>query len=69
MQLFSDACALMTRQWDKEQGWQSMLVPEISRRLGGDTDPLNDLRARVLVASAISCLDASYDAWTAGDPS
>jgi AcrR family transcriptional regulator len=67
MQLFSDACALMTRQWDKEQGWQSMLVPEISRRLGGDTDPLNDLRARVLVASAISCLDASYDAWTAGD--
>ncbi|MFF5570139.1 hypothetical protein [Streptomyces luteogriseus] len=42
-------------------------MPEISRRLGGDTDPLNDLRARVLVASAISCLDASYDAWTAGD--
>src|SRR5438270_9446652 len=33
MRLLSDACALMTRQWEKTQGWQSMLVPEVSRRL------------------------------------
>jgi len=62
--LLSDACALMTRQWEKTQGWQSMLVPEISRRLGG---PARDLRARALVASAIDCLDAATDARTAGD--
>ena len=67
MQLLSDACALMTRQWEKTQGWQSMLVPEISRRLGGHTNPVDDLRARALVASAISCLDAAADAWTADD--
>lgn len=30
MQLLSDACALMTRQWEKTQGWQSMLAPEIT---------------------------------------
>lgn len=62
LQLFSDACALMTRQWEKTQGWQSMLVPEIARRLGGAANPSSDLRARVLVASAISCLDAAADA-------
>ncbi len=65
MQLFSDACALTTRQWEKTQGWQSILAPEISRRLGGHTNPLSDLRAQVLVASAISCLDAAADAWMA----
>ncbi|MFD0364612.1 TetR family transcriptional regulator [Nocardia sp. GCM10030253] len=64
MRLLDDACALMTRQWEKTQGWQSLLVPEIFRRLGGE--PTDDLRARALVASAISCLDAATDAWTAG---
>jgi AcrR family transcriptional regulator len=67
MQLFSDACALMTRQWEKEQGWQGTLTPEISRRLGGDAAPLANLGARVLVASAISCLDAAADAWRANE--
>jgi AcrR family transcriptional regulator len=66
MQLLSDACALMTRRWEKTQGWQSMLVPEISRRLGG-TETAGNLRARALVASAISCLDAATDDWTAAD--
>jgi AcrR family transcriptional regulator len=65
MRLLSDACALMTRRWEKTQGWQSVLVPEISRRLGADDRPAADLRARALVASAISCLDAATDAWTA----
>ncbi|MET8981442.1 TetR family transcriptional regulator [Streptomyces sp. NPDC004539] len=64
MRLLSDACALMTRQWEKTQGWQSMLAPEISRRLGGP-NPTTDLRAHALVAAAISCLDAATDAWTA----
>ncbi|MEV6652898.1 TetR family transcriptional regulator [Streptomyces sp. NPDC051219] len=67
MRLLSDACALMTRQWEKTQGWQSVLVPEISRRLGGDSESADDPRARALVASAIACLDAATDAWTAGN--
>lgn len=64
MRLLSDACALTTRQWEKTQGWQSMLVPEISRRLGDSGEPADALRARALVASAIACLDAATDAWT-----
>ncbi|MCT9114245.1 TetR family transcriptional regulator [Streptomyces mirabilis] len=67
MQLLSDACALMTRQWEKTQGWQSMLAPEIARRLGCDSESTDDPRARALVASAIACLDAATDAWTAGN--
>ncbi|MFE9446395.1 TetR family transcriptional regulator [Streptomyces sp. NPDC006602] len=67
MRLLNDACALMTHQWEKTQGWQSVLVPEISRRLGDGSDPADDLRARALVASAIACLNAATDAWTADD--
>ncbi|UGT61007.1 TetR family transcriptional regulator [Nocardia asteroides] len=63
MRLLDDACALMTRQWEKTQGWHSLLVPEIRRRLGGAAT--DDLRAHALVGSAISCLDAATDAWTA----
>lgn len=61
MRLLSDACALMTRHWEKTQGWQSMLAPEISRWLGGP-DPVIDMRANALAAAAISCLDAGADA-------
>ncbi|MFF8975174.1 hypothetical protein [Streptomyces sp. NPDC014995] len=64
MRLLNDACALMTHQWEKTQGWQSMLVPEISRRLGGGSKPADDLRAQALAASAIACLNAATDAST-----
>jgi AcrR family transcriptional regulator len=64
IRLLSDACARMTRDWDKTQGWQSLLVPEISRRLG-DGSPSTDPRAPALVASAVACLAAAIDAWTA----
>jgi AcrR family transcriptional regulator len=64
IRLLGDACALMTRHWEKTQGWHSMLAPEISRRLGGP-EPAIDLQANALVAAAISCLDAATDAWTA----
>jgi AcrR family transcriptional regulator len=67
MRLLSDACALMTRRWEKTQGWQSVLVPEISRRIGDGSEAADDPRAPALVASAIACLDAATDAWMAGD--
>nr|WP_179756542.1 TetR family transcriptional regulator [Kineococcus aurantiacus] len=62
MALLSDACALMTRQWEKTQGWESQMAPEIARRLPDGSQ----LRAHVMAAAAISCLDAATDAWTAG---
>lgn len=65
MRLLVDACALMTRRWEKTEGWQSLLVPEITHRLVADGKPDPELRARALVASAIACLDAATDAWTA----
>jgi len=65
MRLFDDACAVMTRQWEKTEGWQSLLVPQMRRRLGGDGQVGSDLRAQALVGSAISCLDAASDAWRA----
>jgi AcrR family transcriptional regulator len=65
IRLLNDACALTTYQWQKTQGWQSILVPEITRRIGND--PASDLRARALVASAIACLNAAIDTWTTSD--
>ncbi|MBT2337153.1 TetR family transcriptional regulator [Variovorax paradoxus] len=69
MRLLGEACALMTRNWEKAQGWQSQLAPEIARRLGAGADHPDDPRAPALVASAIACLDAATDAWTAGNGS
>lgn len=60
MRLLSDASALTTRRWEKEQGWQSLLVPLILPRLNG-----NLLQANALVASAICCLEAATDEWMA----
>ncbi|MFH8469021.1 TetR family transcriptional regulator [Streptomyces sp. NPDC017991] len=62
MRLLSQACVLMTRHWEKTQGWQSMIAPEVARRLGGP-DPVTDMRANALTAAAIACLDAATDAW------
>ncbi|MFC9663993.1 TetR/AcrR family transcriptional regulator [Nocardia sp. NPDC127606] len=67
MRLLDDACGLMTRQWEKTQGWHSLLVPVITRRLRDDPESAADLRANALVGSALSCLDAATDAWTATD--
>ncbi|WOA51221.1 TetR family transcriptional regulator [Dickeya solani] len=67
MRLLNDACALMTRQWENTHGWQSMLVPVLSRRLHGGEGQKKDLRAQVLVASAVACLGAATDAWSACD--
>ncbi|MER7924696.1 MULTISPECIES: TetR family transcriptional regulator [unclassified Streptomyces] len=64
MRLLSQACLLMTRHWEKTQGWQSVIAPEVSRRLGGP-DPVTDMRANALTAAAIACLDAATDAWIA----
>ncbi|GGS64284.1 TetR family transcriptional regulator [Streptomyces griseoviridis] len=65
MRLLSQACVLMTRHWEKTQGWHSMIAPEVARRLGESAGPVTDMRANALTAAAISCLDAATDAWIA----
>jgi AcrR family transcriptional regulator len=67
MRMLSENCSLKTRHWEKQQDWQSLLAPEVSRRLGADPDAAGDLRARALVASALACLDAATDTWAACD--
>ncbi|MET9765060.1 hypothetical protein ABZ016_39385 [Streptomyces sp. NPDC006372] len=44
-----------------------LAVPEISRRLGGGSEPANGLCAQAVAASAIACLDVATDAWTSDD--
>ncbi|MDT0469400.1 TetR/AcrR family transcriptional regulator [Streptomyces gibsoniae] len=55
--------SLRARQWEKRQQWTDLLVPDIVRRLGTTTDPMNELRARALAACALACLEAATDAW------
>lgn len=59
--------SLRARNWEKTQDWQNLLVPEISRRLGTNEAIAQDPRARALVGSALACLDAAKEAWTACD--
>lgn len=65
--LLRDACPLKARHREKQQGWQPLLVPEVSRRLGADPVATDDPRALALVASALACLDAATDTWMACD--
>ena len=65
--MLSDTPSLRARHWEKQLSWQNLLVPEVSRRLGADPTVTEDPRARALVASALACLDAATDGWTAGD--
>lgn len=64
IRLLTDACLLMTKSWDKAHGWQAMLTPYLSVRLDSP-DPAVDLRARVLTAAGMACLDAATEAWIA----
>ena len=59
--------SLRARSIEKHLQWQSLLAPEVRRRLGADpADPL-DVRADALVASVITCLDVAGEAWTRCD--
>jgi AcrR family transcriptional regulator len=59
--------SLRARSIEKHLHWQSLLVPDIRRRLGipetGTADPV----PAAIVASAIACLDAAGEVWVAGD--
>ena len=55
--------SLRARSIEKHLQWQRVLVPEIRRRLGTVGSP-SDLRADILVAGVIMCLDVAGEAWT-----
>jgi AcrR family transcriptional regulator len=65
MRMLRETPSLRARHWEKQLAWQSLLIPEISRRLGSGSAA--DLRARALAGSALACLDAATEAWTAGN--
>lgn len=65
VRMFCETPSLKARRWEKQQAWQDLLVPEVSRRLGIDPAAVDDPRAHALVASALACKDAATDAWTA----
>lgn len=48
---------------------QTLLTPEIRRRLGVAPDGEHDLRADAIVARVLTCLDVAGEAWTRSDGS
>ncbi|MBB0243609.1 TetR family transcriptional regulator [Streptomyces alkaliphilus] len=55
--------SLRARHLEKHLRWQTLLAPDIQRRLGLPESPVPDPRARAFVAAALACLDAAVDAW------
>jgi AcrR family transcriptional regulator len=58
--------SLRSRSIEKHVHWQSLLVPDIRRRLGLDEDDLADPAPSAIVASAITCLDVAGELWING---
>jgi AcrR family transcriptional regulator len=61
--------SLKSRHLEKQTKWQELFIPEIARRLGIPADDPLDPRPRALVAAALGCLDAAFQAWAASDGS
>jgi AcrR family transcriptional regulator len=57
--------SLRSRSIEKHLHWQSLLVPDIRRRLGLEND-LTDPAPVAIVASAITCLDVAGELWVSG---
>ena len=58
--------SLRSRSIEKHLHWQSLLVPDIRRRLGLAEDDLTNPAPSAIVASAIACLDVAGELWTNG---
>ncbi|WP_181805316.1 TetR/AcrR family transcriptional regulator [Streptomyces shenzhenensis] len=55
--------SLRGRQLEKRHQWTELLLPDIAGRLGATADPMNELRARALVACALACSEAATETW------
>ena len=58
--------SLRSRSMEKHLHWQSLLVPDIGRRLGLAEDDVMDPAPAAIVASAITCLDVAGELWVRG---
>jgi AcrR family transcriptional regulator len=59
--------SLRSRLLERQLGWQSLLAPEIARRMGVPPEQQSaDIRARAIAAAALSCLDIATEAWVTG---
>ena len=58
--------SLRARSIEKHLHWQSLLVPNIRRRLGLADDDAADPAPAAIVASAITCLDVAGELWVHG---
>ncbi|MFB2556792.1 TetR family transcriptional regulator [Herbiconiux liangxiaofengii] len=58
--------SLRARSIEKHLQWQSLLVPDIRRRLGLAADDASDPAPGAIVASAIACLDVAGELWVGG---
>ncbi|BCJ57035.1 TetR/AcrR family transcriptional regulator [Micromonospora endophytica] len=57
--------SLRARSVEKHLQWQTDLIPEVARRLGGGPDDdLTTLRATAVIAGAVACLDVAGETWT-----
>lgn len=58
--------SLRARSIEKHLHWQSLLVPDIRRRLELAEDDMTDPAPVAIVASAITCLDVAGELWVSG---
>lgn len=58
--------SLRARSIEKHLHWQSLLMPNIRRRLGLADDDAADPAPAAIVASAITCLDVAGELWVHG---
>ena len=59
--------SLRARSIEKHLHWQALLVPNVRLRLGVPAEDHTNPAAEAIVASAIACLDAAGEIWTAGN--
>jgi AcrR family transcriptional regulator len=59
--------SLRSRSIEKHLHWQSLLVPDIRRRLGLAEDDVTNPAPAAIVAAAIACVDAAGEVWVEGD--
>jgi AcrR family transcriptional regulator len=65
--LYRDATSLRARHLEKHLRWQTLLAPDVQRRLGLPATDEPDPRARALIAAALACLDIAVEAWCESD--
>ncbi|WP_433207411.1 TetR/AcrR family transcriptional regulator [Nocardia sp. CA-107356] len=61
--MLHDTPSLHARQAEKQRQWLEPLTPNIAARLAERPDELTELRARAIVAAALSCSELAMHAW------